>query len=92
VVILFKREKEIFKWCPNCNKEELSLCYEPKFKYGSTDGYGQPVRFSECECGKEYGWFEIGFYRWRDNEFVFDDSFKSYLKSRINHYFRGQNK
>ena len=75
---------EIYKWCPYCDKEELVNEKEPKVVKGGTDGYGQPVRYSECECGNLYGWFNIGFYRWKDVEI--NDSFKSYLKSRIRYY------
>lgn len=79
---------ELYKWCPSCNKEEVVNEKEPKPVYSGTDGYGQPVRFSECDCGKVYGWFNIGFYRWKD-DFEFNNSFKSYLKHRIKDYFRG---
>jgi hypothetical protein len=78
---------ELYKWCVSCGKEETVNEKEPKTVYGGTDGYGQPVRFSECECGSNYGWFNIGFYRYSD-DFVFDEGFKSYLQSRIKHYFK----
>jgi hypothetical protein len=77
---------ELYKWCPSCSKEEITNEKEPKTVYGGTDGWGQPVRFSECECGKVYGWFNLGFYRGRTE---INDGFKSYLRHRINHYFRG---
>ncbi|KUP32700.1 hypothetical protein [Bacillus halotolerans] len=78
--------EEIYKWCPSCNKEEIANEKEPKIVYGGSDGFGQPVRFSECECGKVYGWLNIGFYR---DKTEINDGFKSYLRQRIKHYSRG---
>lgn len=77
---------KLYKWCPSCNKEEVVIEKEPKTVYSGTDGFGQHVRFSECECGKVYGWFNLGFYGDDKDE---DDRFKSYLKHRIKYYFRG---
>lgn len=77
---------ELYKWCPYCRKEELVKEKEPRTTKSGTDGYGQPVRYSECECGDLYGWFNIGFYRWNDDDFVFNDGFKSYLQHRIKFY------
>ncbi|PGO60579.1 hypothetical protein [Priestia megaterium] len=80
--------KELYKWCPHCKKEELVEEREPRTTRVGTDGYGQPVRYSECECGNHYGWFDIGYYRWKDVEI--NDSFKGYLQSRIKHYVRSE--
>lgn len=78
---------ELYKWCPNCHMEEIVNEEEPRTVYGGSDGYGQPVRYSECECGKAYGWFNMMYYRSKGG-FIFDDSFKRYLKQRIKHYYR----
>lgn len=78
---------ELYKWCPSCNKEEIVNEENPKTVYVGTDGFGQPVRYSECECGKAYGWFQLGFYRGRTE---INESFLSYLKSRITFYHRGE--
>ena len=78
---------KLYMWCPSCNKEESVNDREPKVEYSGTDGHGQPVRYSKCDCGKVYGWFNIGFYRWEDG-FEFNESFKSYLKYRIELYHR----
>lgn len=54
---------ELYKWCPNCSKDELVDEKEPQTVKVGTDGWGQPVRYSKCQCGHLYGWFNIGHYR-----------------------------
>jgi len=76
---------ELYKWCPYCSKDELVNEKEPKTVKFGTDGYGQIVKYSDCECGNLYGWFHIGLYRNKD-DFEFDDGFKRYLQWRIRYY------
>lgn len=72
----------IYKYCPNCKFEIVSEQEEPETKIIGNDGFGQPVRFDECDCGRYYGWFNLDFY----DEFEFDNSFRTYLKSRVSEY------
>ncbi|MDK2600787.1 hypothetical protein QO179_25145 [Bacillus stercoris] len=78
---------EIYKWCPACNKEGLIKDTIPEPIYIGVDGYSHPVTFSKCECGQSYGWFNISDYKQKQS-FKFDDTFKSYLKRRINLHYK----
>lgn len=85
--MLDKRNVELFKWCPSCDKEEVAFVKEPEVVYMGMDvlGHGQPVRYSECECGKTYGWLWTAYY---NEELRHDAFFLSYLKHRISFYYR----
>lgn len=77
---------ELYKYCPYCKKDERVEEKEPKTVKVGTDGYGQPVRYSDCECGEVYGWFNIYFYSRGDEDFKFTDDFRKYLQWRIKYY------
>lgn len=78
------RALDLYKWCPHCKKEEAVNGKQPKIERFGTDGWGQPVKFSTCECGELYGWFFLSHYD-VDKDTI-DDGLKSYLQHRIKFY------
>ncbi|EJW13964.1 hypothetical protein PAV_141p00700 (plasmid) [Paenibacillus alvei DSM 29] len=79
--------KEYFHYCPDCKAEGVKTTEkELKCSVLDTDGYGQPVQFTECECGGILnGFLYLSFYK-RKGE-TLDEGFFSYLKHRINFYY-----
>ena len=76
---------KVFEYCPDCKHEGVTTIKSiPKIIRYGTDGWGQPVRFTECECGgKQKGFLSLDFYRAKEAE---DKSFLNYLKHRIAFY------
>ena len=76
-----------YEFCPSCQimaiKEDSIL---PKRNKVGTDGYGQPVKFTNCECGSTLkGYLELGFYT--SQGLNVDNELLAYLRSRINFYY-----
>jgi hypothetical protein len=52
-----------------------------------TDGWGQPVKFTECDCGgKNKGFLYLDFYTNKGEEI--NDGLLQYFKHRIEFYLR----
>jgi hypothetical protein len=62
----------------------------PKTIRIGTDGWGQPVRFTDCACGKLKGFLQLGFYISSDTEF--NEDLELYLMHRIDLYSSEINK
>ncbi|MFD0587620.1 hypothetical protein ACFQZE_06370 [Paenibacillus sp. GCM10027627] len=77
-----------YQYCPDCklesieNEETKSPVKRNRF---GTDGWGQPVKFTECTCGGiNKGYLYLDYYT-RQGELI-NDKLLQYLKHRINHY------
>lgn len=80
-----------FEYCPNCKTEGIKEDRLPKVNHVGTDGWGQPVRYTDCDCGSKLkGFLQTSFYESRGQEI--DASFISYMKSRIEFYYEGFSK
>lgn len=80
-----------FKWCPNCNEEGFvnkTHKDERNISYIGTDGYGQMVKFSPCNCGSDYGWLYLHSYDIEEGDEV---ELENYIKHRIGYYHREVN-
>jgi hypothetical protein len=79
-----------YEYCPSCKhietKEDKLL---PKAIRFGTDGFGQPVRFADCECGKEKGFLDLSWYEYQGE--VIDDKLLAYLRGRIEFYTKKDN-
>lgn len=79
-----------YEYCSACNHREIREAKElPRAIKAGTDGYGQPVRFIYCDCGKFKGYLELGHYTRQGLEI--DDGLLSYLRHRIDFYIEGIN-
>ncbi|PEV64113.1 hypothetical protein [Bacillus thuringiensis] len=74
---------EIYEYCPKCNHSEVKEVEDfPKLTTLCTDGYGQPVRFTKCECGSDLkGFFQLAWYVSEGAEI--EEGLLGYLKQRI---------
>ncbi|MCY9757660.1 hypothetical protein M5X00_25880 [Paenibacillus alvei] len=80
---------EYFHYCPKCKAEGIKTT-EKELRRSAlgTDGYGQPVQFTECECGSVLmGFLYLACYK-RQGESL-EEGFLGYLKHRIEFYYEG---
>jgi hypothetical protein len=77
-----------YQYCPECKLESVvKTSDEWVVNRSGTDGWGQPVRFSNCSCGGKYrGWLDLNWYT-RQGEKEDDPNLHSYLKGRIDYYY-----
>lgn len=75
-----------FQYCPDCNLESVeNTDKELRSNRVGTDGYGQMVKFTECECGGvNKGYLYVDPYIKGEGEA--DKGLLEYLKHRIQHY------
>lgn len=75
-----------FQYCPNCLLESVEdTKSELKRNRIGTDGWGQPVKFTDCECGsRNKGYLYLDYYT-RQGEKINKDLL-DYLKHRIMFY------
>ncbi|EOO11327.1 hypothetical protein [Bacillus cereus] len=74
---------EIYEYCPKCNHKEVKVVEDfPELTKLCTDGYGQPVRFTKCECGSDLkGFFQLAWYVPQNGEIT--EQLLGYLNQRI---------
>lgn len=80
---------QAYKWCPRCNEEgyvNKSAKDERNISYIGTDGYGQMVKFSSCNCGSDYGWLYTHQFNREEED---GEQLARYIKHRIKFYHKG---